>query len=90
MLALETKFLSTALDAQLEFCRDELGHVSYARLRQKGSGRGVEEIDFFVLLGFFAEKVPECEQNRRKPEKTCGNRRILIDKALGKDEGELR
>jgi hypothetical protein len=37
MLALETKFFSTALDAPLEFCRDELGHVSYARLRQKGS-----------------------------------------------------
>jgi hypothetical protein len=50
----------------------------------------LRRFDFFVLLGFFAEKVPECEQNRRKPEKTCGNRRIPIDKALGKDEGELR
>jgi hypothetical protein len=43
-----------------------------------------------VLLGFFGEKVPEYEQNRKKPEKTCGNPRNVIDKALGKDEGELR
>jgi hypothetical protein len=42
------------------------------------------------LLGFFKEKVPECEQNLKKPEKTCGNPRIVVDKALGKDEGELR
>jgi hypothetical protein len=37
MLALETKFFPTALDAQLEFYRDELGQMSYAMLRQKGS-----------------------------------------------------
>src|SRR5258707_41123 len=42
------------------------------------------------LLGFLKEKVPEYEQNRKKPEKTCGNRRIPIEKARGKDEGELR
>jgi hypothetical protein len=42
------------------------------------------------LLGFSAQKVPECEQNLKKPEKTCGNRRFVVDKALGKDEGELR
>jgi hypothetical protein len=43
-----------------------------------------------ILLGFLEQNVPECEQNRKNPEKTCGNRRIPIDKALGKDEGELR
>jgi hypothetical protein len=43
-----------------------------------------------ILLGFSMQHVPECEQNRKKPEKTCGNRRIPIDKVLGKDEGELR
>jgi hypothetical protein len=43
-----------------------------------------------ILLGFLRQNVPEFEQNRKKPEKTCGNRRIPIDKALGKDEGELR
>jgi hypothetical protein len=42
------------------------------------------------LLGFPASKVPVCEQNQEKPEKTCGNQRIVIDKALGKDEGEMR
>jgi hypothetical protein len=42
------------------------------------------------LLGFLHENVPEFEQNRKKPEKTCGNRRFVVDKALGKDEGELR
>jgi hypothetical protein len=43
-----------------------------------------------ILLGFFKEDVPDSEQNLRKPEKTCGNRRFVVDKALGKDEGELR
>ena len=42
------------------------------------------------LLGFLRENVPEFEQNLTKPEKTCGNRRFVVDKALGKDEGELR
>jgi hypothetical protein len=43
-----------------------------------------------ILLGFSRQNVPEFEQNRKKPEKTCGNQRIPIDKALGKDEGEMR
>jgi hypothetical protein len=43
-----------------------------------------------ILLGFLSEKVPESEQNLKKPEKTCGNRRFVVDKAPGKDEGELR
>jgi hypothetical protein len=43
-----------------------------------------------ILLGILRQKVPDCEQNLKKPEKTCGNRRIPIDKALGKDEGEMR
>jgi len=43
-----------------------------------------------MLLGILRQKVPDCEQNLKKPEKTCGNRRIPIDKALGKDEGEMR
>jgi hypothetical protein len=43
-----------------------------------------------ILLGFSRQNVPECEQNPENPEKTCGNRRIPIDKVLGKDEGELR
>jgi hypothetical protein len=30
------------------------------------------------------------DKNRKNPGKTCGNRRIIVDKALGKDEGELR
>jgi hypothetical protein len=38
MLALETESFQPALDAQLEFYRGELGHVSYAMLRQNGSG----------------------------------------------------
>jgi hypothetical protein len=42
------------------------------------------------LLGFLRENVPESEQNLKKPEKTCGNPRFVVDKALGKDEGELR
>jgi hypothetical protein len=41
-------------------------------------------------LGFFAEYVLKFEQNRQKPEKTCGNRRNAVDKASGKAEGELR
>jgi hypothetical protein len=41
-------------------------------------------------LAFFAKKVPEYEQNLKKPEKTCGNQRIPVDKARRKDEGELR
>jgi hypothetical protein len=45
---------------------------------------------FSILLGFLRQNVLEFEQNRKKPEKTCGNQRIPIDKALGKDEGELR
>jgi CubicO group peptidase (beta-lactamase class C family) len=32
----ETKFFPTAFDAELEFYKDELGHVSYAILRQNG------------------------------------------------------
>jgi hypothetical protein len=32
----ETKFFPTAFDAELEFNKDELGHVSYAMLRQNG------------------------------------------------------
>ncbi|HWW98455.1 MAG TPA: serine hydrolase [Edaphobacter sp.] len=32
----ETKFFPTAFDAELEFYKDELGHVSYAMLRQNG------------------------------------------------------
>jgi CubicO group peptidase (beta-lactamase class C family) len=32
----ETKFFPTAFDAELEFYKDELGHVSYAVLRQNG------------------------------------------------------
>jgi hypothetical protein len=43
-----------------------------------------------VLLGFVAENVPLFEQNRKNPEKTCGNRRNVIDKARRKDEGEMR
>jgi hypothetical protein len=43
-----------------------------------------------ILLGFLHENVPKSEQNREKPEKTCGNRRFVVDKASGKDEGELR
>jgi hypothetical protein len=43
-----------------------------------------------VLQGFLRLNVPIFEQNREKPEKTCGNRRNAIDKALGKAEGELR
>jgi hypothetical protein len=42
------------------------------------------------LLGFLHRNVPGFEQTLKKPEKTCGNRRIPIDKALGKDEGEMR
>jgi len=42
------------------------------------------------LLGFLRKKVPESEQNLKKPQKTCGNPRIVVDKAPGKDEGELR
>jgi len=42
------------------------------------------------LLGFFAKYVLKFEQNRQKPEKTCGNRRNAVDKASGKAEGELR
>jgi hypothetical protein len=42
------------------------------------------------LLAFLQQNVPETEQNRGKPEKTCGNQRNVIDKARGKDEGELR
>jgi hypothetical protein len=40
--------------------------------------------------GFLRVCVPETEQNLKKPEKTCGNRRNAIDKARGKAEGELR
>jgi hypothetical protein len=43
-----------------------------------------------ILLSFLPKKVPKYEQNREKPEKTCGNQRIVVDKALGKAEGELR
>jgi hypothetical protein len=43
-----------------------------------------------VLWGFFEVNVSEFEQNLKKPEKTCGNRSFTVDKALGKDEGELR
>jgi hypothetical protein len=32
------------------------------------------------MLGFFAENVPEFEQNLKKPEKTCGNRRFRLTK----------
>jgi CubicO group peptidase (beta-lactamase class C family) len=32
----ETKFFPTGFDAELEFYKDELGHVSYATLRQNG------------------------------------------------------
>jgi hypothetical protein len=42
------------------------------------------------LLGFLAENVPEFEQTRKNPEKTCGNQRNLIDKPRRKDEGEMR
>jgi hypothetical protein len=48
------------------------------------------EPDLPILLGFSRKNVPEFEQNRENTEKTCGNRRNLIDKMLGKDEGELR
>jgi hypothetical protein len=43
-----------------------------------------------VLLGFLRQNVPDFEQNRKKQEKTCGNQRNGIDKALGKAECELR
>jgi hypothetical protein len=42
------------------------------------------------LLGFSRQNVPEFEQNRKNPEKTCGNPRNLIDKLPRKDEGEMR
>jgi hypothetical protein len=32
----ETKFFPMAFDAELEFYKDEPGHVSYAMLRQNG------------------------------------------------------
>ena len=48
----------------------------------------VDEIT--ILLGFSGQNVPEFEQNRKNPEKTCGNQRNLIDKPRGKDEGEMR
>jgi hypothetical protein len=52
--------------------------------------RIVEGGEGSVFAGKFAKNVTDSEQNRRKPEKTCGNRRNLVDKALGKDEGEMR
>jgi hypothetical protein len=39
---------------------------------------------------FFDGNVPKSEQNRKKPEKTCGNPINAIDKEAGKAEGELR
>jgi hypothetical protein len=43
-----------------------------------------------ILQGFLDKNVPVNEQNLKKPEKTCGNQRKVIDKALRKDEGEMR
>jgi hypothetical protein len=48
------------------------------------------DVNSSFLLGFFGPNVPNFEQNRKKPEKTCGNQRNVIDKALGKAEGEMR
>jgi hypothetical protein len=87
----ETKFFPTAFDAEIEFVRDAQGNVSYLTLRQNGhETKGGRNKIFIILLGFLRKKVPESEQNRKKPEKTCGNQRFVVDKALGKDEGELR
>jgi hypothetical protein len=55
-----------------------------------GDTKDVEEAKMPVLLGFVAENVPLFEQNRKNPEKTCGNRRNVIDKVRRKDEGEMR
>ena len=82
---------STAFDAEIEFFRDAQENVSYLTLRQNGhETQGGRNKIFIILLGFLRKKVPESEQNRKKPEKTCGNQRFVVDKALGKDEGELR
>jgi hypothetical protein len=59
--------------------------------RQRGCGFwqwGDEEKA--VFLDLMRVNVPKFEQNLEKPEKTCGNRRNLVDKAFGKAEGELR
>jgi len=42
------------------------------------------------LKSFSAQNVPETGQNRRKPEKTCGNKLKRVDFLFGKAEGELR
>jgi hypothetical protein len=49
-----------------------------------------EQRKIVILQGFFHKKVPVIEQNLKKPQKTCGNRRKDIDKVLRKDEGEMR
>ena len=74
------KFLTLSFCVEKCFFEGQSGVV----LRAGGSRK------LAILLGFLRQNVPEFEQNRKKPEKTCGNRRIPIDKALGKDEGELR
>jgi hypothetical protein len=61
-----------------------------AGLRQRNYAEVISFPKTANLLGFWHQNVPEYEQNLRKPEKTCGNRRFVVDKALGKDEGELR
>jgi hypothetical protein len=50
--------------------------------------RGRRKTGIFSV--FFDENVPKSEQNRKKPEKTCGNPINAIDKEAGKAEGELR
>jgi len=57
-------------------------------VRDDAEGLRLRESGGFV--GIFEGNVPEFGQNPEKPEKTCGNRRNVVDKARGKDEGELR
>jgi hypothetical protein len=49
---------------------------------------------FMPKISALISKMPEIclkmDKNRKKPEKTCGNRTNLIDKVLEKAEGEMR
>jgi len=63
------------------------------RVVRGGAAAEIEEcegVKMAILWGFLDGNVSEFEQNLKKPEKTCGNRRFSVDKALRKDEGELR
>jgi hypothetical protein len=59
--------------------------------RQKSGNRHTELSEKWdVRSPKSSQYDPKVAQNQGKPEKTCGNQRKLIDKALEKDEGELR